>query len=351
MAKKTLIVVHGMGQHTEDSVRAEVVGACERAFALYTSLQGKRPEDQFDILPVEYNSFFDDYRAALADRSDDVLQALSTISGSAPPPARLVREIAGLENRVKEDDFFATHWLDVLLYRFSLFAEPIRLKVAEAIGTAVRDAGATNVHVLGHSLGTAVVHDTLAKAYGPEPLERGGRSLKLSNRRDRLGGVHMVANVSRVLESFRSVDASEVRPGIGCCSVFAEYRHRLDPFTKVRPFDPTDNEAWIPHAVWRSAYRLVEPTSVTDVNVHGLGHYLRNPLVHLPLFRLLFGFRPGAQERDAGSDAYLAGTVRAKADALTAAVENLDFSERSVRELLAAGTDFKDLVTSFEEAF
>lgn len=351
MSSKTLVVVHGMGQHTEASVRTDVLDACKSAFAFYSSLQDKNPENEFELVTVEYNSFFDDYRNAISDRPDNILAALTGISGATPATPKLVAEIMKLENRVKADSLFVTHFLDVLLYRFSLFAEPIRLRVAEAIGKAVRDAGSTNVHVLGHSLGTAVVHDTLAKAYGPEPFIQNGNSLKLLNRRDRLGGVHMVANVSRVLQSFRAVDASEVRPGLGCCTLFAEYRHMLDPFTKVRPFNPTDNEQWIPHTMWRSSYRLLEPTSVTQANVHSLSHYLLNPLVHLPLFRLLFGFRPSVHEKNEGSDAYLANTVIGKAEALTAAVEGLNCSEGSIRELLSAGKDFKDLVESFGETF
>ncbi len=351
MAKKTLVVVHGMGQHTKASVKKEVDDAFKAAFKLYDSLNGAKPSDKFDLVVFEYNSFFDDYRSALEENSNDILEALSGISGDLPPIPKLAAAITQLDNSVKEDSFFNTHWLDVVLYRFSLLSEPIRLELAAVIGEAIARVGSTNVHVLGHSLGTAVLHDTLAKAYGAEPLERDGKSLKLLSNRDRLGGVHQVANVSRVLESFRNVDASEVRPGHGCCSVFVEYRHKLDPFTKVKPFDPTDNEEWISHAVWRSAYQLVEPSSVTETNVHGLGHYLRNPMVHLMLFRLLFGFRPNVSEKTAASDKYLAGTVQGKATALRDAVDNLQLTEESVGELLMAGKAFKDLVKSFGEKF
>lgn len=231
-------------------------------------------------------------------------------------------------------------------------AEPIRLRVATAVAREVRDRGAANVHVLGHSLGTSVVHDALAKLYGSEPLIDGNDdSLKLQVNRDRLVGVHQVANVSRLLQSFRKVGASEVRPGVGCCATFVEYRHKLDPIAKIKPFDPTDNQEWVPHAVYRHAYDLIEPSGVVSANVHDLGHYLRDPLVHLELFASLFRFRPRVAEREAALEAHLANTVQGRAAALRNVIENLDLSRESVEELLRAAMALKDMVLAFGEEF
>ncbi|MEM8815984.1 MAG: hypothetical protein AAGE85_09155 [Pseudomonadota bacterium] len=345
MPDKQLIVVHGMGTHDEASVVAEVEQTLQTVFSRYESIKDESPTDKFDITAVAYDSFFEDYRQAVADR-DDVLAALTSVSGDFPFLPRAAAEVAALDRSLTEDRFFSTHWLDVLLYRFTLMSEPIRLKLAEVIAQAVADRGSANVHVLGHSLGTSVVHDTLAKLYGPEP-----GPAKLSNVRDRLGGVHQVANVSRLLQSFRKVGSSEVRPGTGCCSVFYEYRHMLDPFPRFKPFDPTDNGEWVSHSAWQSSYRLVRPTGVTGANVHGLDHYLLNPMVHLPLLKLLFGFRPLKDERDAAHDAYVATTVRGSAIAVREAFESFNFSETSIGNLIAAGKALKDMVESLGEEF
>ncbi len=338
MTNKKLIVVHGMGTHDENSVEAEINGAFEVIFSRYSSLKNATPKDKFDLVPFQYNSFFEDYRKAIT-QSADVLEALSAVPG-------IFSEFADLERSLAEDKFFNTHWLDVILYRYSLLSEPIRLELAAKIVESVKAVGSSNVHIIGHSLGTALLHDTLAKLYGPEPTDT-----KLSNTSQRLGGVHQVSNVSRLLQSFRKVGASEVRPATGCCSVFFEYRHKLDPFTKIKPFDPTDNGEWISHDAWNASYRLIEPSSVTDANVHSLSHYLINPLVHLPLMRFLFGFRPLKAEKDAALTQYLQGTLEGKAIALREAFETFEFDEKSVKNLLRAGKTLKDTVENLGDSF
>ncbi|MDZ7749684.1 MAG: hypothetical protein U5K43_13485 [Halofilum sp. (in: g-proteobacteria)] len=354
MAQQQLIVVHGMGQHTAASFRDEVLVACRQAFGLYDSLQGIDVEDRFAITPVAYDDIFDDFRAGAAERSVPMAERLGAIQGALPLAAGLARRIAGIESQITDDDFFRTHWLDVLLYRFTVLSEPVRLRLAEAVGAAIAAHGPANVHVLGHSLGTAVVHDTLAKAYGPDQLrDPDGNDHSLSTRTHRLGSVHMVANVSRVLESFIEVKSSVVRPGeLGCTSDFLEYRHALDPITWVRPFDPTDNGRWVSHAVFRSAYLLARPTSVTQANTHAIGHYLLNPVVHLPLFRILFRFRPRKREVEEASERYFALTAQAKAERLEESLEEFSPADRDgLRDLVRAAQQLKALVESFGERF
>ncbi|MGD2064593.1 MAG: hypothetical protein PVF51_13560 [Nitrospirota bacterium] len=354
MSQQTLIIVHGMGQHTADSFRQEVLAACQQAFGLYDSLKDQDVATKFDVVSVAYNDIFDDFRAQAADRAKTLEERLSAIQGALPLAPALAARINGIEAGIHNDSFFTTHWLDVLLYRFTMLSELVRLRLAEKIATTIAGHGPGNVHVLGHSLGTAVVHDTLAKAYGPDQLrDASGADRSLSTTKHRLGSVHMVANVSRALESFVEVKASVVRPGeLGCTSDFLEYRHRLDPFTRVRPFDPTDNGRWVSHVTFRNAYSLITPTSVTQANTHAVGHYLLNPLVHLPLFRILFRFRPRKKEVDDASARFFEHTVQTKADRLEQAFA--DFSPNdpdSVKDLIDAAQSLKALVESFGEEF
>jgi hypothetical protein len=354
MSKKKLVVVHGMGQHDDASVKKEVVDAFTTAFGFYESLKGQSVTDLIDIVPASYNSFFDDYRKKLQERSGSLAERLAGIDPTVPFTVTAVQQINDVEARLGQDSFFTTHWLDVILYYLTLLCEPIRLKVAETVASAIAEVGGSNVHVLGHSLGTSVLHDTLAKAYGPHNLpDANGTVLNLSPIEQRLGGVHMVANVSRALQTFVKVGASVVRPGsLGCTSVFMEYRHKLDPITKVKPFNPTNNGEWIPQDIFTSVYSLVEPSSVTQANVHDLGHYLITPMCHLPLFRMLFGFRPKKQEQDAGGQTYFAMTVQGKAQALQTAFGDLQpTSEDSMLAVLDAAKALKDMVLKFGEEF
>jgi len=354
MSQQTLVIVHGMGQHTADSFRQEVLAACQQAFILYDSLKDQDVTTKFNVVSVAYNDIFDDFRAQLADRAKTLEARLSAIQGALPLAPALAARINGIEAGINDDNFFTTHWLDVLLYRFTMLNELVRLRVAEKIATTIAEHGSGNVHVLAHSLGTAVVHDTLAKAYGPDQLRRAdGSDLSLSTTTHRLGSLHMVANVSRALESFVEVKASAVRPGeLGCTSDYLEYRHKLDPFTRVRPFDPTDNGRWVSHVMFRNAYSLIRPTSVTQANSHAVGHYLLNPLVHLPLFRILFRFRPPKKEVEDASNRFFAQTVQSKADRLEQAFENFSPSDPdSVKDLISAAQSLKALVESFGEEF
>ncbi|PMG27803.1 hypothetical protein BCU94_18790 [Shewanella sp. 10N.286.52.C2] len=348
MATKSLIIVHGMGKHTEASVKKEVVDALKIVFSRYETLKSKKPLNEIDVSVFDYDKYFEDYREAIENRGNsDIVTAVQSVSnkfGGLLPGAAL--EIAKLDQSITADNMFTTHWLDVLLYRFSLLAEPIQLDLAGKIAAEVTTKGGPNVHVLGHSLGTSVLHDTLARLYGPEPMD-----VKLSTVRDKLSCVHMVANVSRLLQSFRKAGASEVRPALGCCTNLIQYRHKLDPIPQIKPFTPTNNGGWVTHNIWEENYQLVEPNAVTAANVHGLGHYLLDPEVHLPLLRAVMGFRPLSAERKTAQDAFNASTMKGKAEALQQAVEALELSKQSVNNLLVTAKAFKDMVESFGETF
>lgn len=353
MPTSTLVVVHGMGQHSADSVAKEVNDAFTAAFSFYASLNSVPPKEMFNVVPVTYNDILDDFRQKLSAQAGNLAAKIGALDG--PLTIDVAKEITGIEAELGSDSFFNTHWLDVILYRYMLINERVRLRVAAAVATAIKDVGSSRVHVLGHSLGSSVVHDALAKSYGPENLQLpgGGTVLNLSPTTHRLGSIHMVANVSRALQTFVKVGSSIVRPGpLGCASVFAEYRHKLDPIPKIRPFNPTDNGGWVPHDVFSSVYLLKEPSAVTAANVHSLGHYLVNPEVHLGLFRLLFGFRPKKSEREAGEGAYTALTLEDKARALQNAFGDFSPTDQdSVKALLTAAKALKNMIEGFGESF
>jgi len=343
-----------MGQHTPGSVGAEVRGAFEEAIALYPSLENKPVDALVDIEPVGYGDLFESYREQLDAQDGSLTERITRIDGPDIRIESFAAELDGIERRLGRDEFFNTHWLDVILYRYTLLSELVRLRIAEALGRAIAEKGAANVHVLGHSLGTAVLHDALQKSFGPENLvDEHGTNHNLDLHAHRLGGVHMVANVSRTLQTFVKVGSSVVRPGErGCTAVFSEYRHRLDPITLIRPFLPTDNGVWTTHEIFRSAYRLVELTPVIATNVHSLSHYLANPEVHRPLFRLLFGHRPPVAEQNEATASYLGRTVGGKARALQQSFGDLRADPRAtVSELLVAARDLKNLAVRFGEAF
>ncbi|MDC0948925.1 hypothetical protein OAS86_06260 [Gammaproteobacteria bacterium] len=350
MGKKSLIVVHGMGTHTdEESVIKEVTDALDIVFSRYPSLSATSPADEIDISAFAYDHYFENYKKAVADRNDIVKALLSVSSKSGGLLPEAVDKIDMIDKSIINDNMFSTHWLDVILYRYSLWAEPIQLALAAKIAAEVINKGGSNVHVMGVSLGSSLLHDSLVRLYGPQPTER-----KLSTVHDKIGCVHMVANVSRLLQTFSKVGASEVRPVLGCCTNFIQYRHQLDPIPQVKPFSPTNNGGWVTHRIWEENYRLIEPSAVTSANVHALGHYLLDPEVHLPFLRTLIGrrrFNPLMAERKAAKQAFDDTTLKGTAEALQQSIETLDFSKPSLNSFLQAAKTLKDVVESFGERF
>jgi hypothetical protein len=106
--------------------------------------------------------------------------------------------------------------------------------------------------------------------------------------------IAMLANVSRVLQTVPKALDGTVRPGAAGqeghgCLTYMTFRHILDPFCIPKMFRPLN---WPDeHAVERGAYCYVEVDHIHDLNVHDLNHYLKNPLVHIPIFRSLAGFQ------------------------------------------------------------
>jgi hypothetical protein len=353
--KKHLIVVHGMGTHSTDSIGKQVSEALQTALRSYPSMNTRKIEDLVDIIPFAYDDVFEKFRQERAASSDTLLKEMGRLNVTAESLPGAIAEIAQVEIQLGGDTFFDTHWLDVLLYRFTMFNETIRLRLAGKIADSVAAVGGSNVHVLGHSLGTALVHDALAKSFGPDnAVDENGRAVNLNPVTHKLGGVHLVANVSRALQTFIKVGSSIVRPGkLGCVSTFFEYRHRLDPITRIRPFTPTDNGGWVTHDVFVADYALIEPSAVTQVNVHDLGHYLSIPEVHQVMFEMLFNFVPNQSERDVVEQAFFQTTLQGQAQALQAAFGHVgtDVNDGAILDLLSAWKQFKDFVVNLGGKF
>ena len=350
MSNPKLIIVPGMGQHSDDSFKKEFIDGCKWAFDLYPGFSGKSPEEYAEIIPVAYNDIFDKHRVRIANRAIPVaerLQAIPDMSNNALSEA--VNALTKFESKINEDKFFNTHVLDVLFYRFTTLGEVVRIrlgkKISHAVGTV--NGGSQRVHVLGHSLGSAVVHDCLAKLYDDDYT-----SISLDNLSDvmhKLGSVHMIANTSRVLQSFVKVNKSVVKPGPGGCTFYyREYRHTLDPITWPKSFNPTDNGSWISNDSWSfKRYDLVRPSSITNEhgNTHNIRHYLANPLVHQQIFKKVFDIELTDNQKREGHDKYVGLTLGGIADDLHNTLENLKtINIENVLGLIKSAEALKDFI-------
>jgi hypothetical protein len=270
-------------------------------------------DEQFEVKPLYYNDKFDDLRAKWATAADQVLALMKP----GPHGGGAIAEMTAWARGANKNSFLRTHVLDVLLYRFCpTVAGQVRAAVHRQMLEGIR--GAKQWSAIAHSLGTSVLHDTLVWMFDPASPS------SLRPEGFRMEVLAMVANVSRVLESsengarwdvYRSVVQPNVKVTKGVCNSFLNACHNWDPIPVPKKFKPTAD--W-PDQPTRAAPGAFQDVRIDEIEkpklVHDLEHYLRNPAVHIALYRSLLAL-PGVvspAEEKAALDAHRVHHPRAK---------------------------------------
>ena len=297
--KHLIFFVHGMGVHGKGwSKKAQKTLA-----DAYNRLapDGTKFSDQFDCCEIFYDDIIEKWRKNNAKNLDAALNTL-TLEGADSGVLRTIRHIG---STTSNDNFLNTHILDVAFYRFiNQFQELIRLRVAKKIVTEVQKkdrAFKREWSIVGHSLGTIVVHDTLQRMFAPGS-SRGQVGV------DRLDPANhgpkvclMVANVCRVLSNDFDVYHSFVRPHNdphqGAVDYYLTSRHEMDPIASLIPFTP-NQETWLdsitrakPHKRYQEKELVLPWDDVTAINIHALSHYFQHPGLYVLFFRAMIGDR------------------------------------------------------------
>ena len=277
MPKSTLILVHGMGKPS-DEMFEEWEATLKAEYETYTDKE--RVEDRFDCFSIEYDSVFEERRDQWNKQIDSILN--SGVSGVDLPSKEELESIT-------EDNFYTTHIQDVLLYKYvPQVAEDIRANVVAQLNDIIQEAhDSSNVSVIAHSLGTSVIHDAINALYEtPDENEE-----YLSPQVFRFHTIAMIANVSRTLETRWEAFDSLVKPGWDnsenyVTDYFLSSSHKWDPLVCLRRFFAIEN--WPDSkTVMQGRVEVVEPSIINRVNLHDFSHYIENPRVHIPLFRML----------------------------------------------------------------
>lgn len=278
--KPVLFLVHGMGNHTEASFKSEVVTSLNAALSYYPNPDTTNIESAFDIVVFSYNDIFENYLEKLKNEFGDIITAATSM-----PELAAINDVVDFKNdlrSINEKVLFTTHWLDVVLYRFTLLGEAIRARFTSQLSQLIRSRGSSNVHIIAHSLGTAVTLDALSILYDKNLLidPTDGKLNPIVNR---LGSVTYLANVAKILEDIVPVDQTVVNPSdTGCSNRVFNVNHQLDPFTKVRPYKPTG-------ALWTQLTNIDDELEHLATKFpHDVGNYLKNPVVNQPLFEVYF---------------------------------------------------------------
>jgi hypothetical protein len=289
---RLLLVVHGMGLQPPGWGQAVRDKLDEVACRYAAFRNGAVPfSERVTIAEVRYDGIFEDIVEGWQQQAEE-LKAFAVAQGRPLP-----KIIQWLETPLPQDDaaaksFFWSTAIDPLLYRgFALVRDRVRATVMAQVAqklTHAMGSGSVQASVLAHSLGTAVMHDTLHKL-GSAPYE-GNESFLAA--RWKFTNVFTVANVS-VLgpRALRDIDphGSIVRPSYPAapasatyCQSFFNVWHRWDPFVLCGPFRPDG---------WGAEYREVGPLDhFHQGNVHGFTHYLDHPIVHARVINHTLGY-------------------------------------------------------------
>ncbi len=306
MADSVLVVTHGMGVHTETSTKETVVKAANIALQRYPTYKNERFENYVDVKAIGYDDIFESERERIAQSNKPVSEYFRS---AANLPSLFIETIVGLEEDIGEDNFYTTHALDVLLYA-SLHGERVRLCTLEKLCSFMANKGDATFHLMGHSLGTAVMHDTLYKAYtGGITDEKTGKNYNLDPITHKLDSLWMIANVSRLLYALNPIRTTSdpkdtvVKPGTGpesCTLHMYNVQHILDPFTKFYRFDPQADEGWLHPDDYDDYYHYLVTRKIGEsINPHDLGGYLIDPVVSYKFLKRVMPagiFNPSREE-------------------------------------------------------
>ncbi|MDF7801596.1 hypothetical protein P4C99_19115 [Pontiellaceae bacterium B1224] len=342
MPKSTIMLVHGMGKPTDEMFN-QWQAALKRIYEQYS--EGELFEDRFDCFNIEYDSIFENLRDNWNEQIESILN--SDVTG-LPFPSE--DDLSALT----EDNFYTTHIQDVLLYRFvPMVAEHVRSHVIAKINDVVQAVhSSSKISIIAHSLGTSVIHDAVNAMYNTP----GDNGQTLSPLDFRFQTVAMIANVSRTLKTRWNPYDPLVRPGLGNSSnyvtnTFLSTSHKWDPLVSLRRFAPADN--W-PDAetVSKGRVSVVEPSIITRPNIHDFLHYLENPQVNIPLFRMLRHKRFVNQgEQEAAENAYFAANPISAFDDYRKELKSMLTGEAdfSWKRLMDVSKDFEMLVKDFTD--
>lgn len=291
MGKHIIFLVHGMGDPAKGEWYKPVETKIKELYASYPGLKSMYPFDTyFEIKELYYADKFEDLRRRWKSEAKTILENKEITISDNQVAKKLIE---ATKNLGKNDDFIYTNIMDVIFYRFSsLIRDRIKASLAENIIGQIEDPKVEQWSIIAHSLGTAVIHDTLDAMYKDK-----GRADIIKNKRPHL--ITMIANTSRLLQTDIDAYKSVVKPSYGyrdncACDFYLNLLHSLDIVGIPNKFNP--DTTWINHDSYvNNFYNLnnlnhLLPEYIIDQNIasiHSIEHYLENPEVHILLYKLL----------------------------------------------------------------
>ena len=239
--KDIVILVHGMGTHARNNISREFTGGVNETAACLLPGRNYRIEDLVELVEFNFSDELDSFLGRLEQNLKDITDNNLDKIGSLGLAGDVVDMLIRFHGDFK-DTFFRTHWLDVILYGTTYFGEKLRVEFARYFCSQLKRSinQGCRLHVIAHSLGTAVVHDSLSKLYRRE-FSMSDDIPDLPTGSFNFDSLWTFANVSRLVNLLNGLTdplSSSVTTGAdGCVNAFYNVRHKLDPFTWFKTYD------------------------------------------------------------------------------------------------------------------
>jgi hypothetical protein len=299
-SRKVLVLIHGMGAHTSDSFKKEVIEASNNSLQRYPSFKNIKFEDQVHIESISYDDIFEKHRKDLAKNADSITEAIKKYLPNVAIP-NVIEKLLTFEQGLGDDKFENSHILDVLLY-LTLVGAEVRAKVTVELAKVFKKYNDSDICILAHSLGTAVAHDSMDMLFTDKEPEDG--QLPISSHK--IHKYWAFANVSRIIVTLsgkQSPLASIVKPGgDGCLGSFGNVYNELDPFVLdiFKRFNPARSDGWINPNIYEFFYQTINTKKVSRINTHSIKGYIEDPDVCHEFLNTFFSFLPSPEEKKLG---------------------------------------------------
>lgn len=350
MSKPKLIVLHGMGVHSAEQIKKTVIDAANLALHRYKRFKNIKFEDEVNVIGIGYDDIFEQERKRLTKNNQSISDYLKT---NSKVDKKFIKKIVDLESAIGKDSFFTTRALDVIFY-LTLKGEEVRLRVIREIADVWKDRRNEDIHILAHSLGTSVLHDTLHKAYSG-----GIDGYRLDAVTHKFSSLWMMANVSNLTYSLSPFGIkfdplkSKVRPSYtddGCVEEFHNYGHVLDPIALFHSFNPKNDSSWLPVPIYDELYNYKEINKIgSSLNPHDLTEYISNPYVSYRFLKRIMPadiFDPTQGEVNRADLQYK--NFAAEIKKITLYVKKIK-SINDIGELVSVVKDFEDYIEKLKE--
>lgn len=338
-----VILVHGMGKHAAGEITKKFKAGMKSGLELLGASDAIKNGwgNHLDIREFYYDDTFEEHRAKLANNAAAIRNNTLPVSNWM---TQLFQSIGRIDEMLEEDNALTQSWLDVAFYCHTFIGEQLRVELASEICKAIKDAeNHTDVHIVAHSLGTALVHDTLHNLFRDDATFR-DKIPDFPTGSFNLGSVTTVANVSRLtnLISYQvNPYTSRVTTGtFGCTDRFINVSNKYDPFLWLRPYYPNKHPSHVPDKTLD--FRL---NTVKSWNPHDFQNYIAYPEVTLRLVASLTTLDVSSlvPNRDSAVQAY-------KDDSVSGAAE---IFEEKMGDFIQGDEDisFRDIYQALKKLF